>query len=188
AAAEAAAQKAAAEKAAADKAAAEAAAQKAAAEKAAADKAAAEAAAQKAAADPLGLLAPHNDFRARHGAPPLTWSAVLAASAQTWANQCKLNHDPNNAGFGENIAWGTTSAAVTVAMWYNEVAKYDFTNPGFTSQTGHFTQVVWKGSTQLGCGMAMGCPGAFNGGYWVCRYAPPGNMQGAFEQNVAPAK
>jgi uncharacterized protein YkwD len=134
------------------------------------------------------MLNAHNKFRAKHGAQPLTWSADLAASAQTWANQCKLNHDPNRAGFGENIAWGTTTAADTVAMWYSEVAKYDFTKPGFNPDTGHFTQVVWKGSTQLGCGMAMGCPGAFGGGYWVCRYAPPGNMRGAFPENVAPTK
>ena len=46
--------------------------------------------------------------------------------------------------------------------------------------TGHFTQVVWKGSTVLGIGIAEkgGCV------YMVGRYKPPGNYQGAFAENV----
>ena len=37
---------------------------------------------------------------------------------------------------------------------------------------GHFTQLVWKGSTQIGCGVAS-CGGQ---NFWVCRYSPPGNF------------
>lgn len=134
--------------------------------------------------DPAALLAAHNGYRARHGASPLTWSPVLATAAQVWADQCKLSHDPARSGWGENLAWGTKMAADTVAMWYREVTKYDFAKPGFAPATAHFTQLVWKGTTQLGCGMALGCPGAFGGGYWVCRYAPPGNVRGRFPENV----
>ena len=68
-------------------------------------------------------------------------------------------------------------------MWYNEVITpgYDFDNQGFDSGTGHFTQVVWKGSTKLGCGIS--------GVYVVCRYCETaGNMGGAFETNVFPKK
>lgn len=66
-------------------------------------------------------------------------------------------------------------------MWYDEVTNpgYDFENPGFDSGTGHFTQVVWKGSTKLGCGVS--------GVYVVCRYCETaGNMEGAFPENVLP--
>lgn len=57
---------------------------------------------------------------------------------------------------------------------------YDWNNPGYSSQTGHFTQIVWKGSNQLGCA-AVTCPDGkiFTGYgptlYLVCEYAPPGN-------------
>jgi len=73
----------------------------------------------------------------------------------------------------------TTPKAVD--MWYNELNDpgYDFANPGFSSGTGHFTQVVWKTTTKLGCG--------YTGGYVVCRYCEvAGNMMDAFEQNVLP--
>jgi len=52
--------------------------------------------------------------------------------------------------------------------------------------TGHFTQVVWKGSQQLGCGVAS-CPAIPGGTFYVCRYVPAGNVQGAFPNNVTPA-
>ena len=47
-------------------------------------------------------------------------------------------------------------------------------------QTGHFTQVVWCGSTKLGVGIAASQKGL----YVVARYGPAGNMMGAFETNV----
>jgi len=51
--------------------------------------------------------------------------------------------------------------------------------------TGHFTQLVWKGSKQLGVGIAFA-----NGGKTavvVANYYPPGNYLGQFPQNVFPA-
>lgn len=69
------------------------------------------------------------------------------------------------------------------ACRYEEVQDYDFSKPGFSMETGHFTQVVWKWSTQLGCGV-RNCPtvgsvsGFDNGGIMVvCRYKPPGNCK-----------
>ncbi len=138
-------------------------------------------------ADMQSLLAAHNDSRAEHCAPPLTWSAELAATAQDWANQlatgCTFEHKPNNR-FGENLAGGSPGMldgrAVT-AMWYDEVAKYRFPDGGFSMETGHFTQVVWKGTTQIGCAKAT-C----SMDLWVCEYDAPGNMQGAYRANVLP--
>jgi len=45
--------------------------------------------------------------------------------------------------------------------WYDEIDDpgYDFNNPGFTKGVGHFTQVVWKGSTKLGCGVTKTADG-----------------------------
>ena len=51
-------------------------------------------------------LEAHNTFRAKHGVPPVIWSAELASSAQKWADQLassdQLRHDPklNAAGIG----------------------------------------------------------------------------------------
>ncbi|KAF5374358.1 hypothetical protein D9758_004712 [Tetrapyrgos nigripes] len=33
--------------------------------------------------------------------------------------------------------------------WMDEASKYDYNNPGFSSDTGHFAQVVWKATKQL---------------------------------------
>jgi len=38
-------------------------------------------------------------------------------------------------------------------MWYNEISRYDFNNPEFSSATGHFTQVVWKNPKEFGIGL-----------------------------------
>ena len=89
-------------------------------------------------------------------------------------------------GCGENLAMHSntkflTTTNVATQMWYDEVTDpgYDFNKQGFGMGTGHFTQVVWKGSTELGCGVS--------GMYVVCRYCnEAGNMQGDFETNVFP--
>jgi hypothetical protein len=67
-------------------------------------------------------------------------------------------------------------------MWYDEVKDYDFNAARFGMNTGHFTQVVWKGTTELGCGIALGRSWI----YGVCHYGPPGNVIGAFRENVLP--
>ena len=86
---------------------------------------------------------------------------------------------------GENIAAGTGGFADTpekaANLWANEVADpgYDYANhqcptgsPAFPG-CGHYTQIVWATSLSLGCGRAS-CPNL--GDFWVCRYAPPGNL------------
>jgi hypothetical protein len=65
-------------------------------------------------------------------------------------------------------------------MWYDEIKQYSFPNGGFSMQTGHFTQVVWRETTQMGCATAT-CRGM---DIWVCEYDPPGNVQGMYRQNV----
>merc|ERR1719310_344315 len=71
-------------------------------------------------------------------------------------------------------------ATKAIKMWYNEVNDpgYNFSSPGFTGGTGHFTQVVWKESTKVGL--------AVNGDYVAANYLPAGNMSmpGEFEKNV----
>lgn len=130
------------------------------------------------------VLELHNKLRADHCVPALTWSAQLAATAQEWANRCVFEHRQGGK-LGENLAMGTSgayTAASHVQGWYDEIKDYDFANHrSRTGQpVGHFTQVVWRGSTQLGCGMAT-CNGQ---DMLVCNYAEAGNMGGAYPQNV----
>lgn len=94
-------------------------------------------------------LKAHNDYRAKHSAPALTWDSDLAASAQS-ANekfQCAMQHS----GAGENLAGGYTDVVAAVAAWYNENKDFNYQSGGFGENTGHFTQVVWKSTTHLGC-------------------------------------
>jgi hypothetical protein len=51
--------------------------------------------------------------------------------------------------------------------------------------TGHFTQVVWKGTNKLGFG--VGFTDDSQTVVVVANYGPAGNMEGDFEQNVLPA-
>jgi uncharacterized protein YkwD len=143
--------------------------------------------AKAALAEPLppvmqAVLDAHNVYRAKHCVPPLTWSGALAASAQQWASRCDFNHDDQSQ-HGENLFWGTASAfspTSAVVVWYEEIDEHNFSAPELGDQAGHFTQVVWRRSKQLGCGMAS-CRGNH---FWVCRYSPPGNVGGQFARNV----
>ncbi len=73
------------------------------------------------------------------------------------------------------------AADEATTLWYNEYKKYNFSWPGFSSGTGHFTQVVWKGSSRLGMGVARASSGYY---YVVGNYDPPGNYADQFRRNV----
>ena len=74
----------------------------------------------------------------------------------------------------------------TVRSRYNEVCQpgYTFGSESGSSGTGHFTQVVWKGSQKLGMGKADGEKNGMKCTYIVGRYDPAGNMMGAYADNV----
>ncbi len=141
--------------------------------------------------DGPAILAAHNKLRAQHCAPALSWSRELAAEAQGWADKlassgCAFDHNPSTP-HGENLSYFRPPGALTqediAEQWYREVDRYDFRKPGFSFEAGHFTQLVWIGTTRIGCG-SVHCGG---GELWVCNYDPPGNMQGSFPANVKPS-
>jgi len=114
----------------------------------------------------------------------LTWNDTLASYAQKWVNGCKFQHSAGP--YGENLAAGTGDfdIAAGIKLWTDEASDYDPTNP----QPSHFTQVVWKSSTQVGCAVST-CSGIFDASfgkaqYYTCEYSPPGNYIGEFAQNV----
>ncbi|WP_228001170.1 CAP family protein [Nocardia australiensis] len=131
------------------------------------------------------MLSAHNEYRARHQAPPLTLDPALTDYAQQWANHLaaigQLEHSTD--GHSENLFYASgmqVTGTVPTKAWYDEIKDYDYDNPGFSKETGHFTQVVWKSSTKLGA--AITCKGSES--YVVASYDPAGNVIGQFPQNV----
>ncbi|KAG2500271.1 hypothetical protein HYH03_001849 [Edaphochlamys debaryana] len=138
--------------------------------------------------DKQDALDVHNFYRSIHGVPDLVWDDRLQKAAQDWADNCWFEHSPLN--FGENLGLGFLSINGTVDTWYYEVKGYNFKLNTNSQGAGHFTQVVWKSTTKLGCAIGV-CPDgvSYAGGIWqgllfVCEYWPPGNMYGAFKDNV----
>ncbi|XP_022099176.1 uncharacterized protein LOC110983865 isoform X2 [Acanthaster planci] len=137
-------------------------------------------------------LSAHNKYRAKHGVPALKLSDDLCAHAQKWANHMastNLFQHSKARGFGENIAMNFNSMTTEFTgqqvtdQWYSEIKDYNFSNTGFQSGTGHFTQVVWKDSEEMGIGKAIGSKGQV---FVVGNYRPAGNMMRCYQQNVFP--
>jgi uncharacterized protein YkwD len=120
---------------------------------------------------------------------PLTWSNTAASKAQAWADQCKFTHNPNLGNYGENLAAAappnTTATAGVVQDWAAESASYDYGLNTCASGhvCGHYTQLVWRDTTQVGCATKVCSTNSPFGGFpqwqiWVCDYSPPGNFAG----------
>jgi len=90
------------------------------------------------------------------------------------------NDGEQGSSYGENIAEGFASATDLVDAWGNEVALYSYPDAAFSEATGHFTQLVWKVTNQVGCGRAF----CSNGWLVFCEYMPWGNVAGAFHEQV----
>ncbi|KAJ7382803.1 Golgi-associated plant pathoproteinsis- protein 1 [Desmophyllum pertusum] len=105
-----------------------------------------------------------------------------------WAKELLRNNrlEHSSGDHGENLAMASgyelTGAGAT-KMWYDEIKDYKFKNPGNFAGTGHFTQVVWAGSLEMGVGKAGEGTGAQ---YVVARYSPAGNVMGQYQENVHP--
>ena len=119
----------------------------------------------------------------------MTWDDQVAAYAQNYANQrigdCDLAHSGGQ--YGENIyaTSGSSKPSDVVGSWVSEVKSYDYaTNTCSDGQVcGHYTQVVWRKSERLGCGVTTCTANSPFGGsdpwqFWVCNYDPPGNFNG----------
>ncbi|MED6269469.1 hypothetical protein CHARACLAT_033424 [Characodon lateralis] len=138
------------------------------------------------------FLESHNSYRALHHAPPLTFNSKLTTAAQKWADEClkKMCMGHSDSEDGENVYYMQSQTPIkltgkeAVDTWYSEIKDYLFNKPGSQPKTGHFTQVVWKDTKELGVGLATDG----NTVIVVGQYRPPGNYtnKGQFENNVLP--
>ncbi|WP_340587703.1 CAP domain-containing protein [Erythrobacter alti] len=132
------------------------------------------------------LLVEHNEARDDVGVPRLEWSQRLAQQAQTWAEQLAreggMRHSSREqrGGAGENLwmgAAGYYGADVMVGAFVDERRHFrrgTFPNVSTTGQwrdVGHYTQIIWRDTREVGCAVARGRENDF----LVCHYWPAGN-------------
>ncbi|EEA24921.1 hypothetical protein TMatcc_008024 [Talaromyces marneffei ATCC 18224] len=142
------------------------------------------------------ILNQTNYYRRQHNASTLIWNETLAAYAKQWAEPCDWKH--SGGPYGENLAEGYTNVTSAIDAWAIESKEYKYSPPaGFSEKTGHFTQLIWKATTDVGCGVADcsandddNTRGKAVGWFLVCEYWPPGNVVGDhneyFKDNVKP--
>ena len=141
------------------------------------------------------VVAHHNVHRSNHSASALTWDDDLASTAQTIAETCVYAHsmNVNGGGYGQNIAAGVKSdnvSAVITELFYNGEVNffadlYGEASPDMTNfdSWGHFSQLVWKGTTKVGCYTEYCSGGLSNVGsdvepyFTVCNYENPGKSK-----------
>lgn len=147
-----------------------------------------------------GMTEAHNKVRAEVGVKGLAWSDDLTTYAQEWADHlaleqgCRMQHRSHQADigddYGENLYWASArrlsdgtvefqkiTPENVVRSWAQEVADYSSEeNSCRTGKVcGHYTQIVWEKTVQVGCGRAV-CSDKSQ--IWVCNYDPPGNVVG----------
>lgn len=136
------------------------------------------------------LLHLHNDARISEGQPSLQWNPDLANAADVWARKLakegRMRHSSwdERKGTGENLWVGTAGFYTPEAMigaFTGEKRDFrpgtfpDVSKTGKWQDVGHYTQIIWPGTQQVGCAIAKGKGNE----YLVCRYWPSGNYAGS---------
>ncbi|CAF0914799.1 unnamed protein product [Didymodactylos carnosus] len=145
-------------------------------------------------------LTQHNYYRSLQCAPALMLNETLNTIAQSWSSHLATTHTSAHSGntmngeyIGENLRDTSASVAINPSningsspsnAWYDEISSYNWSNPGYTSTTGHFTQLVWAGTQVMGIGLACISDGTTC--YVTANYYPGGNINTAayFAANV----
>jgi len=157
--------------------------------------------AERLSVDTEAITKAHNTLRAKHKVAPLIYTQALEDKAVLWGRDlqeekgCRMVHSHGDT--GENLYWASASKSANakdkkgqwiwhstlqkvseqevVQAWYDEIADYDYETNSCQEgkMCGHFTQVVWNTTTEVGCA-AFACDDRSQ--VWVCEYAPAGNV------------
>jgi hypothetical protein len=131
----------------------------------------------------------HNAYRQLIGMPPVRINVRLVQYAQNYANKLANGYAKmgvhSNGPYGENMSWSgdprwTVTVGAAIKQWFEEFKYYNgepIPNPptALFEQYGHFTQIAWPATTDIGCAVAHGKFGT----HIVCEYLPKGNMHGS---------
>ena len=120
----------------------------------------------------------------------MVWNEWLATEARGYALKMAqsgvFRHDPTpgrRAKMGENLWRGTRGAFsydIMLGQMIDERQQFrsgvfpNVSTTGQWEQVAHYTQMVWPSTTEVGCAMVSNA----DTDYFVCRYAPTGNMDG----------
>ncbi len=122
---------------------------------------------------------------------PLTYSLKLENEAQIYANilanSGEFEHDTENnhkKNYGENLYASSKNRPLTIydAMpnWFEKEEPHYHYEDGSCDigfQCGHYTQVIWQNTKEVGCATAKYKRGNFKNGYvYVCKYYKAGNI------------
>ena len=135
------------------------------------------------------ILDIHNRERVRLRLRPLKWNVHLEREARAWAYRLSRNGRLQHADSkvrnrtGENLWMGTAGhwpVETMVGMFIKEKKHYrhaqfpDISKTGNWADVGHYTQVVWRKTEEVGCALVT----AHGNDVLVCRYWPAGNVWG----------
>ena len=141
----------------------------------------------------------HNALRAKEGAANMdlmSWNDELATLAAKWAAGCVWEHGgqplvgskAKYTRVGQNLYTATEnmfSLTTGIQIWYDEKKDFDFDTRECTEDKmcGHYTQVVWANSSEVGCAVhdcaKLEKSAKMKGKealYLVCNYGPAGNI------------
>nr|XP_002123836.1 ectin-like [Ciona intestinalis] len=135
----------------------------------------------------------HNYYRCLHSSPRVVYDAALQRNAQRYANKLptmdsiipsQIGMD-RDFGVGENIAWRISPFEMftvdrAIAGWYAEGLDYNFMTPQLSERTAHFTQMIWKETHSIGCGIKTHKDET----YIVVQYRGAGNNPSTLRMNV----
>lgn len=137
----------------------------------------------------------HNIFRKKYGIQELKLNNDLCTMAQKYAEKCANSKNIeffydlyNNDIIGQNISLienKSLNVAEICQKWYSEKKDYNFSSNKYIKGTGHFTQLIWKNTKEVGFGYKEDDNGNI---YFVANYYPAGNIFNQFNDNVMKEK
>ncbi|KAF7953338.1 hypothetical protein EAE96_006549 [Botrytis aclada] len=131
----------------------------------------------------IQILNAQNWYRAAHGALPLTWNDTLADSSSEWVAGCVWDLE-STPGIGKSFVSVIPTSVFGIVNYLGlERQFYNWSEPGPTNSTKQFTQMVWKGTTSVGCAWNNCPPGSSPDPatpgvslFLLCQYYPKGNQ------------